>query len=131
MPSSFTPIPTPTREKDNARERRIFDDIIVDSNDDDEAEMGWFYYLLDTLEFPFEAYVKAKKPKDDAAKGILVTVEGMADGNLCSLYNMWVQVQVEDTGLSFNVPVGDILEAKAGAETIQAIADWKYWIRNK
>jgi Calcium binding len=54
----------------------------------------------------------------------------MADGNLCSLYNMWVQVQVEDSGLSFNIPVADILEVKADEETIQAVADWKYWIRN-
>jgi Calcium binding len=68
MSSSFTPIPNPTPEADKAREKRIFEEIVVDANDDEDAEMGWFYYLLETLEFPFEAYVKAKKLKDDAAR---------------------------------------------------------------
>jgi Calcium binding len=129
MPKSFTPIPT-SFEPDPEREDRFYDEIMVDAYGDEEKLISWYYYLEEVLTFPFEAQISVKKPKEDTAKSVLVTVESMADVNLCSIYNMWVQVQAKDSDLHFNVPMRDIVEAKAKRRTIEALTDWRYWIRN-
>jgi hypothetical protein len=43
------------RKIDEAREKRIDDEIIVDCYDETERAMGWYCYLEDRLEFPFRA----------------------------------------------------------------------------
>jgi hypothetical protein len=40
--------------EDKAREEHI-DDITADANDMEEVMTGWFYYLDDSMTFPFEA----------------------------------------------------------------------------
>jgi hypothetical protein len=97
---------------------------------DDKRIISWYYYLEEVLEFPFQAYISVKKPKEKEATRVLVSVRAMADVDLCSIYNMWVQVQAQDVDLHFNVPMRDILEAKAGEQTIEALIDWRYWIKN-
>ena len=42
-------------EKDSEIEERILMEIIVDAHDSEEQVMGWYYYLADTLGFPFVA----------------------------------------------------------------------------
>jgi hypothetical protein len=42
-------------EKDEEREERIKMEIIVDTYSAEEQAMGWYAYLDDTLDFPFEA----------------------------------------------------------------------------
>ena len=41
--------------KDEAREQRINWEIVVDANGPEEQAMGWYYYLDDTIHFPFSA----------------------------------------------------------------------------
>jgi Calcium binding len=43
------------KSHDPAREHRILYEIIVDAYDEEEQRMSWYYYLEETLEFPFEA----------------------------------------------------------------------------
>ena len=43
----------PKVKKDNVRENRIIDEIIVDAYDAEEQAMGWYYYLEETITFPF------------------------------------------------------------------------------
>jgi len=42
-------------EKDDDREERIHNEIIVDAYDEEERSMGWYSYLEDQLSFPFIA----------------------------------------------------------------------------
>ncbi len=40
-------------KQDPEREERIRMDIVVDAYDSEEVASGWYYYLDDTLRFPF------------------------------------------------------------------------------
>jgi len=42
-------------ELNEEREERIAMEIIVDAYGPEEQAMGWYYYLKDTVEFPFSA----------------------------------------------------------------------------
>jgi hypothetical protein len=42
-------------ERDEERENRIHDEVIVDAYDAEEQAMGWYYYLAESMSFPFEA----------------------------------------------------------------------------
>ena len=42
-------------ELNEEREERITMEIIVDAYGPEEQAMGWYYYLNDTVEFPFPA----------------------------------------------------------------------------
>ena len=49
------------RKKDQVREDRIDNEVIVDANGEDERVMGWYYYLDDKIRFPFQAKCIAAK----------------------------------------------------------------------
>jgi hypothetical protein len=129
MHNSFIPIPQPTGERDAEREERIMDEAIVDAHDDEEVFVSWYYYLQDILEFPFQAYVRVENPKQVHMR-TLVTVLEMSAMELCSIRSIWFVAQVKNSSWYFNIPASDITEVQAGEETVQALADWKYWIRN-
>lgn len=42
-------------KRDNVRENRIIDEIIVDAHDGEEQALSWYYYLEETIRFPFYA----------------------------------------------------------------------------
>jgi hypothetical protein len=44
-------------EQDAEREERITMEIVVDAYGPEEQAMGWYYYLQDTMQFPFTAVV--------------------------------------------------------------------------
>ena len=48
-------------EENEAIEDRIVMDIVVDAYDREERAIGWFYYVADGLEFPFQAKCINKK----------------------------------------------------------------------
>ena len=41
------------RAEDEEREERINMEIVVDANGPEEQAMGWYYYIADTMNFPF------------------------------------------------------------------------------
>ena len=43
------------KEKDEAREERIYMEAVVDAHDYEERALGWYYYLDDKIMFPFIA----------------------------------------------------------------------------
>ena len=47
--------------KDEVRENRIMMEIVVDAYGSEEQAMGWYYYLDDTLSFPFLAKCITKR----------------------------------------------------------------------
>jgi hypothetical protein len=48
-------MPKAKRKEEPAREKRISMEIVVDAYDAWEQALGWYYYLQDTLCFPFPA----------------------------------------------------------------------------
>ena len=99
-------------------EERIQMEIIVDCYDAEEAAMGWYSYLGDHIEFPFQA--------TSAKTRSIFTVTGMADSS-GRLSNMHVVVVIN--GDELQLPLEKIEPINVGAGTVQAIEDWKYWVR--
>ena len=50
-----------TTAQDAERDERIMMEIVVDCYDEDEQMIGWYYYLEDTLLFPFTAVCTNKR----------------------------------------------------------------------
>jgi len=47
--------------KNEERENRIYNEIIVDCHDEEEQKMGWYYYMEEKLHFPFKATIIIQK----------------------------------------------------------------------
>ena len=112
-------------KQDEHREERIDMEIIVDAYDEEERAMGWYYYLADTITFPFNAkcihaYHKSPLEEDDT-----VEVIGMAPENEC-LREMFVEVQWN--GSNFTVPLSQLRGVTIDDQTQEAIEDWHYWV---
>jgi len=115
-----------TRLKENkARERRIEMEIVVDAYNAEERAMGWYYYLEETLKFPFKARCKSKREISPLRVGEAVEVVGMAPEEE-GLSEMFVRLRWRGTRLA--VPLGQLEPLAADANTKEAIEDWHYWI---
>lgn len=91
--------------------------ILVDTYDEEEPAMGWYYYLERYLDFPFQA----RSSKDNS----LLKIAGMADTSDC-LDGMFVLVDFNgEDELLF--PLKDIIPIKVDKQAQEAIDDWKYW----
>ena len=112
-------------KKNKSREIRIDMEIVVDAHDEDERAMGWFYYLEDTLRFPFKAEVIAKRLTSPLAKEEVVQVEGMAPEDECE-HEMFVTITWQ--GRKLAVPLSQLKPLKVGSEILEAIEDWHYWV---
>ncbi|MDY6937071.1 MAG: calcium-binding protein [Cyanobacteriota bacterium] len=110
---------------DEERENRITDEIVVDCYDESEIAMGWYCYLQDRLEFPFEAeWFAAGKPRSQLVRAI-----GMADEEECQTH-MCVEIEycegeIED---AISAPLEEIYPSGKSAQREEAIEDWRYWL---
>ncbi|MCW5316498.1 calcium-binding protein [Nostoc sp. KVJ3] len=121
----------PNVEADESREHRIKTEIIVDAEDKEDRAMGWYYYLEETLNFPFVAKwtKKGRKSGSSSTEEKEVEVLGMAPDDEC-LKDMFVEVAYingkdEDV---YSAKLSEIVAIDADSETQEAIADWLYWI---
>jgi len=114
-------------KRDEVRENRITMEIIVDAYGEDEQVMGWYYYLEDTLMFPFTARCIAERQVSPLRKGDEAEVIGMAAEDECH-GEMFVLIRSERrAGLA--VPLSQLKPSKsAGEQTIKAVEDWHYWV---
>lgn len=116
-------------ERDEIREQRIETEIVVDAEDKEDRAMGWYYYLDDTLEFPFMGKWKKKSRKTSAIEEKAVEVLGMAPEDDC-LKDMYVEVAYiggkEDD--IHSAKLSEIEAIDVDDETQEAIADWLYWL---
>lgn len=113
-------------KKDPAREERIIMEIVVDAHDEEERAMGWYYYLDDTLSFPFTATCIAKRPTSPLRLKDEVEVTGMAPEDEC-LREMFVMIRWEKGGLA--VPLSQLKPIQyTGEKTREAVEDWHYWV---
>jgi len=112
-------------EKDEARERRIEMEIVVDAHDSEEREMGWFAALEDKLHCPFRARCIEKLRISPLKVGEEVVVTGKApqeeSGNA-------MFVLVEWQGHKLGVPLVQLDPVDADAGTEEIVGDWHYWV---
>jgi Calcium binding len=66
------------------RKARIHNNVIVDAYGPEEHAMGWYYYLEDQLQFPFQARCIAANIVSPLSKGEPVEVLHMAPEGSCS-----------------------------------------------
>ena len=115
----------PTQNSD--REERISMEIIVDAYGPEEQAMGWYYYLEDTLRFPFTAICNSKRAISPLLIKDEVYVIGMAPEEECER-EMFVTIRWEKDGLA--VPLSQLSPiSETDTETKQAVEDWHYWVQ--
>ncbi len=113
-------------KRDPEREERITMEIIVDAYDESERAMGWYYYLQDKLQFPFTAKCIAKRVISPLRVKDEVEVIDMVPEEECE-HEMFVIIRWEREGLG--VPLSQLKPVAADEETVQAIEDWHYWVK--
>jgi len=113
------------RVEDEAREYRIAMEAIVDAYGAEEQAMGWYYYLKDKIQFPFEARCIQVRHISPLRKEDKVTVVQMAPEDEC-MHEMFIEVQWQ--GRTFGIPLAQLQTPNGDEETQEAIADWHYWV---
>ena len=114
-----------TTPRDDEREARIRDEIIVDAYGPEEQAMGWYYYLDDNLSFPFRARCVAKRATSPLRVSDEVEIVGMAPEDVCE-HGMFVLTPWDGDTLA--VPLAQLEGIEVDEETRQAIEDWHYWV---
>jgi len=112
-------------EDDEVIEDRILMDIVVDAYDKEERAMGWFYYIAEGLEFPFQAKCIAKKSRSPLKVGEEVTVVDIASAEDCE---STIFMNIEYDGDSLSVPLEQLEIMDDKPESKRRIEDWQYWI---
>lgn len=114
-------------QRDEAREKRIDDEIIVDAYGPEEQAMSWNIYLDELLEFPFKAKCIAKRTISPLDVGEEVCVVAMAPEDDC-FHEMFVIIEWQ--GRKMGVPLSQLEPVGASEETKTAVEDWHYWVRS-
>jgi hypothetical protein len=114
-----------TRPRDDDREQRIDDEIIVDAYGPDEQALGWYYYLESHLHVPFTARCRKERAISPLHLGDEVDVVGMAPEEECER-EMFVTLRWERRGLA--VPLAQLEVIHADDATRLAVEDWHYWL---
>ena len=115
-------------EKNTERENRIAEEIIVDAYGPEEQAIGWYYYLQDTLYFPFPARCIVEREISPLRKGDEVEVLNMAPEEECQ-HEMFVGIRWERKR-PLAVPLSQLRPiAETDEDTREAVEDWHYWVR--
>ena len=112
-------------KKDEYREKRIDMEILVDAYDEEERAMGWYYYLSETIRFPFKATVIYTRHKSPLQKDDIVEVLGMAPEDEC-MRDMLVDVYWD--GEDITVPLAQLQGLDIDDDSREAMKDWHYWV---
>jgi Calcium binding len=115
-----------TNAQDAERDERISMEIVVDCYEEAEQMMGWYYYLDNTMLFPFTAVYTTKRRSSPLKEDEIVEVIGMASADECE-HEMFVEIAgvAGDTRI---IPLSQLTAPDADAKTQEAIADWLYWV---
>ena len=112
-------------DKDEQRDERISMEIIVDAYGPEEQAMGWYYYLEDNLDFPFQGHCITEHVLSPLRKGEEVEVVAMVGEAACRC-EMFVEIEWMDR--RFGVPLAQLKAVGTGEEGEEAILDWHYWV---
>jgi Calcium binding len=113
------------RKKDPVREARIHNEAIVDAYGPEEQTLGWYYYLENKIHFPFRAKCLVAKAISPLRKEEIVEVRRLAPEDSCST-DMLVLIRWH--GRNVTVPLSQLSPLEADESTVEAIADWHYWV---
>ena len=111
-------------ERDEEREERIHNEVIVDAYGEEEQEMGWFAYLTDTMSFPFQAKCIKEIRKSPLKSGEVVTVMDMVADDRG--HDMLAEIEFQ--GRTLGVPLSQLQAIDGNELTRQAVEDWHYWV---
>ncbi len=112
-------------ERDEKRTYRITMEATVDAYGAEEQAMGWYYYLDNKIQFPFQARCIQERHISQLKVGEVVQVEQMSSEDEC-MREMFVEVEWQDR--TFSVPLVQLQAIKVAAETKEVIEDWHYWV---
>ena len=110
-------------EKDEEREERIYDEAIVDAYGAEEQVMGWYYYLAESMTFPFQAKCIQEIRKSPLKLDEIVTVKDMIEERSFEML-----AEIDFLGRTMGVPLHQLAPIDVDEETHQVIEDWQYWI---
>jgi hypothetical protein len=114
--------------REEAREQRIANEIVVDAYGPEEQAMGWYYYLQDRLVFPFTAVCRIRRQTSPLQIGDEVDVIAMANEDE-SEHEMFVAIRWGHRASdSLAVPLAQLDVVHTEDETTaEAVADLHYW----
>ena len=115
----------PKRPRDEEREQRITDEIIVDAYGPEEQAMGWYLYLEGNLQFPFRARCITERAISPLRVGEEIEVIGMPPEEECE-HEMFVLIRWH--GRRLGVPLLQLEGIGVDEETSRAIEDWHHWV---
>ncbi|TAG46101.1 MAG: calcium-binding protein [Betaproteobacteria bacterium] len=107
------------------REERILFEIVVDAYNETERAMGWYYYLQNTLQMPFTAKCRSALATSPLKSGDELDVIAMATEDEC-MSEVFVVVKLGASELA--VPLAQLECTAADEATLEAVADWHYWV---
>lgn len=111
-------------ERNEEREERIHSEAIVDAYGAGEQAMGWFYYLADSITFPFKARCIQEIRKSPLKLNEVVTAIDMVSDD--DSYEMLVEIEFQ--GRTMGVPLEQLDPISVDEQTRQVIEDWHYWV---
>ena len=100
-------------------------EAIVDAYGPEEQALGWYYYLEEKMQFPFNARCIRERSISPLQIAESVRVTGMAEEYDC-IVEMFVDIEWFDR--TFGVPLSQLEGIGVDGETKEAIADWHYWV---
>lgn len=102
-------------------------EIVVDAYDEIERALGWYYYLDNQLQFPFEATCIAQRAISPLRVKDKMEVIGMPSEDECE-HEMFVTIAWNGSDLA--VPLSHLKPSRETDEkTKEAVADWHYWVK--
>ena len=104
-------------------------EVVVDAYDDDEVYMGWYYFMSESLKFPFRAETTIKKRNGKTEECTVDVVEDATNPNRFKCQAYYVNVDYE--GVLMKVEIADLKPINASDETQKAITVWKYWLAKR
>jgi hypothetical protein len=116
----------PRHRTNRNREHRITYEIVVDAYDEVERALGWYYYLENVLQFPFQAECTVHRSVSPLRPGDKADVVGMPPEEEC-MREMFVTVRWMNKRLA--VPLSQLRPLRTTPITRQAVDDWHYWIK--
>ncbi len=115
-----------TIKTNKSRDKRIAEQILVDTYSDEEVIMAWRCYLEEAIECAFTAICAIKLPISPLKKGEIVKVLKIApeDKRIADIFAI---IQWQDH--EFGVPLAQLKPIKSSQKIKQAIEDWRYYMQ--
>ena len=113
-----------TIARDEERQNRIEDEILADAYGAEEQAMGWYYYLAEGMNYPFQAKCVQETRQSPLKLGEITTVIDMLANN--NSFEMLAEIKF--LGRTMGVPLYQLEPIDVDAGTQQVIEDWQYWI---